>query len=246
MLSGVGPAEHLNQHGIKVIQSLPVGEQVTEHGGVFGPVFVVHNDPDGLRSLEQLTNLKEFMRFKNGSGPLTSNSVESLMYVKSPVAEDPDPGLPDVEIMQAFVTFGFDSSPSSKFAYQLSDEVDEDYFRPLANVRAFMYLPMLLKARARGQVRLKSTNPFHHPQFKYQYFEDERDVEALVYGITQAIKVTSRPAFEKLGVELYANKVPGCKHLKFNTLDYWRCHVKTLTATFQHQVEKKLYSVSIE
>ncbi|XP_055629904.1 glucose dehydrogenase [FAD, quinone]-like [Toxorhynchites rutilus septentrionalis] len=236
MLSGVGPAEHLKQHGIKVNQDLPVGEQVTEHGGVFGPVFVLQNDPDGLRSLEPLITISEFMRFKGGSGPLTSNSVESLMYVKSPVAEDPDPGLPDVEIMQAFVSFGFDSSPSSKFAYQLSDEVDEDYFRPLGNVRAFMYLPMLLKARARGQVRLKSTNPFHHPQFKYQYFEDERDVEALVYGILQAINVTSRPAFQKLGVELYANKVPGCKHLKFNTLDYWRCHVRTLTATFQHQV----------
>ncbi|XP_055592299.1 glucose dehydrogenase [FAD, quinone]-like [Uranotaenia lowii] len=236
MLSGVGPAKHLQKHGIKVLQNLPVGKQVTEHGGVFGPVFIVHNDPDGLRSLEQVATISEFLKFRNGTGPLTSNSVESLMYVKSPVAEDPDPGLPDVEIMQAFLSFGFDSSPAAKFAYQLSDEVDEAYFRPLNKVRAFMYLPMLLKARARGQVRLKSTNPFNHPEFRYQYFEDNRDVEALVYGILQAIRVTSQPSFKKLGVELYANKVPGCQQHKFNTLDYWRCHVRTLTATFQHQV----------
>ncbi|KAL9702544.1 hypothetical protein quinque_006062 [Culex quinquefasciatus] len=236
MLSGVGPSKQLQNFGIKVLKDLPVGEQVTEHGGVFGPVFVVNNDPDGLRSLEQVATMSEFMRFRNGSGPMTSNSVESLLYVRSPVAEDPDPDLPDVEIMQSYLTFGFDSSPSTKFAYQLSDEVDKAYFRPLQKMRAFMYLPLLLKARARGQVRLKSTNPFHHPEFKYQYFEDDRDVEALVYGILQAIRVTSQPAFEKLGVELYANKVPGCQHLKFNTLDYWRCHVRTLTATFQHQV----------
>ncbi|XP_039443607.1 glucose dehydrogenase [FAD, quinone]-like [Culex pipiens pallens] len=236
MLSGVGPSKQLQKFGIKVLKDLPVGEQVTEHGGVFGPVFVVNNDPDGLRSLEQVATMSEFMRFRNGSGPMTSNSVESLLYVRSPVAEDPDPDLPDVEIMQSYLTFGFDSSPSTKFAYQLSDEVDKAYFRPLQKMRAFMYLPLLLKARARGQVRLKSTNPFHHPEFKYQYFEDDRDVEALVYGILQAIRVTSQPAFEKLGVELYANKVPGCQHLKFNTLDYWRCHVRTLTATFQHQV----------
>ncbi|XP_038111859.1 glucose dehydrogenase [FAD, quinone] [Culex quinquefasciatus] len=236
MLSGVGPSKQLQRFGIKVLKDLPVGEQVTEHGGVFGPVFVVNNDPDGLRSLEQVATMSEFMRFRNGSGPMTSNSVESLLYVRSPVAEDPDPDLPDVEIMQSYLTFGFDSSPSTKFAYQLSDEVDKAYFRPLQKMRAFMYLPLLLKARARGQVRLKSTNPFHHPEFKYQYFEDDRDVEALVYGILQAIRVTSQPAFEKLGVELYANKVPGCQHLKFNTLDYWRCHVRTLTATFQHQV----------
>lgn len=237
MLSGVGPAKHLKKHGIKVLQDLPVGKQVTEHGGVFGPVFVVHNDPDGLKSLEQLTSVTEIMKFRKGQGPMTSNSVETLMYVKSPVAEDPDPRLPDVEIMQAFITFGFDSSPSTKFAYQLSDEIDEEYFRPLNSQRAFMYLPMLLKARARGQVRLKSTNPFDHPEFKYQYFEDDRDVEALVYGILHAINVTSQPAFKHLGVELYANKVPGCEYLKFNTLDYWRCHVRTLTATFQHQVK---------
>ncbi|EDS45437.1 choline dehydrogenase [Culex quinquefasciatus] len=227
MLSGVGPSKQLQKFGIKVLKDLPVGEQVTEHGGVFGPVFVVNNDPDGLRSLEQVATMSEFMRFRNGSGPMTSNSVESLLYVRSPVAEDPDPDLPDVEIMQSYLTFGFDSSPSTKFAYQLSDEVDKAYFRPLQKMRAFMYLPLLLKARARGQVRLKSTNPFHHPEFKYQYFEDDRDVEALVYGILQAIRVTSQPAFEKLGVELYANKVPGCQHLKFNTLDYWRCHVAT-------------------
>ncbi|XP_053690000.1 glucose dehydrogenase [FAD, quinone]-like [Sabethes cyaneus] len=236
MLSGVGPSKHLQKHNIKVIQNLPVGRKVTEHGGVYGPVFIIHNDPDGYRSLENVTTLGEYLRFRNGQGPLTTNSVESLLYVKSPVAEDPDPGLPDVEVMQAFVSFGFDSSPAVKFAYQLSDELDQSYFRPLANKRTFMYLPMLLKARARGQVRLKSTNPFHHPEFKYQYFEDERDVEALVYAILQVIKITSQPAFEKLRVELYSNKVPGCKQHKFNTLEYWRCHVRTVTATFQHQV----------
>ncbi|XP_029731752.2 glucose dehydrogenase [FAD, quinone] [Aedes albopictus] len=236
MLSGVGPAKHLQKHDIKVVQNLPVGKQVTEHGGVFGPVFIVHNDPDGLHSLEQLASIGEISKFREGRGPMTSNSVETLMYIKSPVAEDPDPELPDVEIMQAFITFGFDSSPSTKFAYQLSDEVDEAYFRPLNNMRAFMYLPMLLRARAKGKLRLKSTNPFHHPDFKYQYFEDERDVDALVYGILHAINVTSQPAFKHLGVELYAKKVPGCVHLKFNTWDYWRCHVRTLTATFQHQV----------
>ncbi|XP_058831439.1 glucose dehydrogenase [FAD, quinone]-like [Topomyia yanbarensis] len=236
MLSGVGPSKQLQKHGIKVMQNLPVGKQVTEHGGVYGPVYIVHNDPDGLTSLEKIATLREFLKFRNGSGPLTSNSVESLMYVKSPVAEDPDPGLPDVEVMQAFVSFGFDSSPSVKFAYHLSDELDKAYFRPLANLRTFMYLPMLLKARARGQVRLKSTNPFNHPEFKYQYFEDDRDVEALVYAIQQVINITSQPAFQKLGVELYSKKVPGCEHLKFNTLKYWRCHVRTVTATFQHQV----------
>uniref|UniRef100_A0AAG5DPN4 Glucose-methanol-choline oxidoreductase N-terminal domain-containing protein n=1 Tax=Anopheles atroparvus TaxID=41427 RepID=A0AAG5DPN4_ANOAO len=236
MLSGVGPAKHLKQHGIKPVHDLPVGRKVYEHGGVFGPVFIVREPTDNLVSFEQLSNIGEVMRFRNGSGPLTSNSVESLLYVKSPFAADPDPDYPDVEVMQAFESFSFDTSPGTKNAYFLTDSMYDEYFRPLAKTRNFMFLPMLLKPRAVGRVELKSSNPFHHPAFRYQYFEDDRDVDALVYAIREVIRISTKAPLRRMAVELYSRKVPGCQYMPFNTIDYWRCHVRTLTATFQHQV----------
>ncbi|XP_040164887.1 uncharacterized protein LOC120901252 [Anopheles arabiensis] len=236
MLSGIGPAKHLREHGIKLVSDLPVGRKVYEHGGVFGPIFIVREPSDNLVSFEQLANAGEFLRFRNGSGPLTTNSVESLLYVKSPFAEDPDPDYPDVEVMQAFTSFSFDTTPGSRSAYYLTDRMYNEYFRPLANTRNFMFLPMLLKPRAVGRVELKSSNPFNHPMFRYQYFEDERDVDALVYAIKEVIRISTKAPLRRFGVELYSRKVPGCQYMAFNTIDYWRCHVRHLTATFQHQV----------
>ncbi|XP_038113573.1 glucose dehydrogenase [FAD, quinone] isoform X2 [Culex quinquefasciatus] len=236
ILSGVGPTNHLESLGIPIIQNLPVGEQLYEHPGTFGPVYLVKKPIDNFIQLDDNINLRNIIRYINGRGLFTTNSVESLMYIKTPVAESPDPGLPDVEIMQAFTSIDFDSGPGTATAFRLSNETYDGYFRPIRNVRSFMYLPLLLKPRTKGKLRLKSRNPFQHPRFEYQYFEDDRDLDALAYGIEEAIRVTSQPAFRELGVELYSRKVPGCEQLEFNTHEYWRCHVRVLTATFHHQV----------
>uniref|UniRef100_A0A8W7PIU0 Glucose-methanol-choline oxidoreductase C-terminal domain-containing protein n=1 Tax=Anopheles coluzzii TaxID=1518534 RepID=A0A8W7PIU0_ANOCL len=41
---------------------------------------------------------------------------------------------------------------------------------------------------------------------------------------------------DPVGIELYKRPVPGCEGFVFNSDDYWRCHVRTQTTTFQHQV----------
>ncbi|XP_055592298.1 glucose dehydrogenase [FAD, quinone]-like [Uranotaenia lowii] len=236
MLSGIGPAYHLESLGIPVLKDLPVGEILYEHPGVLGPVHLIHKPIDSYIQLDDNLNFRNIIDLINGRGLFTTNSVESLMYIKTPVAESPDPGLPDVEIMQAFTTIDFDSSPGTALAFRLTNETYDGYFRPIRNIRSFLYLPMLLKPRTKGKVRLRSRNPFNHPRFEYQYFEDSRDLEALVYGIQEAIRVTSQRPFKELGVELYSRPLPGCEQYEFNSRDYWRCYVRTLTGTFHHQV----------
>ncbi|XP_053677608.1 alcohol dehydrogenase [acceptor]-like [Anopheles nili] len=239
MNSGVGPAAHLKEHGIPLVQDLPVGRRVYEHGGLFGPIFIVQNVSHAERnllSLEQVVTLDEILRFRNGTGPLTTNSIESLLYVKSPVASNPDPGMPDVEVMQSFTSLSFDSSYGTRVAYNLPDALVRDYFDPLVGTRNFMFLPMLLKTHTVGRVELKSRNPFHHPVFQYQYFEDDRDVEALLYSIKEVLRIAQAGPLQRMGIEQYTRPVPGCEHLTFNSDDYWRCHVRVLTTTFQHQV----------
>ncbi|XP_058458023.1 glucose dehydrogenase [FAD, quinone]-like [Malaya genurostris] len=236
MLSGIGPSKHLADLEIPVLQDLPVGETLYEHPGVLGPTFLIEKPIDNYVQLDDNINWNNFFKLINGRGVFTTNSVESLMYIKTPVAESTDPGLPDIEIMQAFTSIDFDSGPGTATAFRLTNETYDGYFRPIENIRSFQYLPLLLKPRTRGKLRLKSRNAFHHPRFEYQYFEDDRDLEALVHGIREAIRVTSQKPFRELGVKLYTGVVPGCESYEFNTDDYWRCHVRTLTATFHHQI----------
>ncbi|XP_053689985.1 glucose dehydrogenase [FAD, quinone]-like [Sabethes cyaneus] len=236
MLSGVGPLQHLTELNIPIVTDLPVGEILYEHPGVFGPIYLIRNPIDNFIQLDDNINWRNLIKLLNGRGVFTTNSVESLMYLKTPFAASPDPGLPDIEIMQAFTSIDFDSGPGTALAFRLTNETYDGYFRPIQNIRSFQYLPMLLKPRSRGKLRLKSQNPFQHPSFDFQYFSDDRDIQALVYGMQEAIRVTSQQAFQELGVELYSRPVPGCEQHQFNSYDYWHCHVRTLTATFHHQV----------
>ncbi|KAL1396771.1 hypothetical protein pipiens_010280 [Culex pipiens pipiens] len=83
---------------------------------------------------------------------------------------------------------------------------------------------------------LHSTNPYHHPNFHYQYFDDDRDLQALVHGIKTALAITAQKPFRELGVELYRTKVPGCERYAIEDDDYWRCYVRTMTTSVWHYV----------
>lgn len=41
MLSGIGPREHLQRLGIRVLQDLRVGDNLQDHVGMFGLTFIV-------------------------------------------------------------------------------------------------------------------------------------------------------------------------------------------------------------
>ncbi|KAL1404759.1 hypothetical protein pipiens_018728 [Culex pipiens pipiens] len=112
----------------------------------------------------------------------------------------------------------------------------EAFVKPLFNKRSFMYFPVLLHSRTKGSLTLKSTNPYDHPNFHYQYFDDDRDLQALVHGIKTALAITAQKPFRKLGVELYRTKVPGCERYAIEDDDYWRCYVRTMTTSVWHYV----------
>ncbi|XP_065092569.1 glucose dehydrogenase [FAD, quinone]-like [Ochlerotatus camptorhynchus] len=236
MLSGIGPEGHLKDLGIEVIHTLPVGETLYDHPGAIGPVFTVSTPIDNLYNFDSVITVPNFIQYLFGRGVFTSSFTESLAYVKSPVSQYPDPDWPDVELIQAAGEVGDDASPGLQNYFRITDEIMNAYFRPLYEKRAFMYLPLLMHPRTKGSLRLRSTNPYDHPIFDYNYFEDDRDLQSLVYGIKEAIKITSQKPFTDIGVELYSAKVPGCEEFEFNSDGYWRCHVQVLTTTYYHYV----------
>lgn len=80
LLSGVGPAEQLQAHGISVVAHLPgVGENLQDH--LLVPVCYTCSRPVSLASAQSLVNLLKFILFKRG--PLTSNIGEGVAFYKT-------------------------------------------------------------------------------------------------------------------------------------------------------------------
>lgn len=94
---------------------------------------------------------------------------------------------------------------------------------------------MLLHPRSKGYLKLKSRNPFHHPLFYPNFFADSRDIDSLIEGIRESIRIVEQPEFRRLGAKLYNVSVPGCENTQFKSDEYWRCYIQHLSATFHHQ-----------
>ncbi|XP_055314160.1 glucose dehydrogenase [FAD, quinone]-like isoform X2 [Sitodiplosis mosellana] len=236
MLSGIGPEEHLKDLNIKVIKNLPVGQTLHEHMAVFGPIFTADNVTDGLVNMNDVLQLKPIFEMLEGKGPMTSTGIESLLYMKTNNSISSDPGYPDIELLQSFATIAFDTSQGTREGIRLSQEAYDAVFKPLENRRSFQVLPMLLHPRSKGHLRLKSRNPFHHPLMYPNFFADSRDIDTLLDGIREIIKIAQQPEFKALGVELYNATFPGCDTTEFNSDEYWRCYIRHLSATLHHQV----------
>ena len=68
------------------------------------------------------------------------------------------------------------------------------------------------------------------------FFADSQDIDTLLAGIREIIKIGEQPEFQKLGVKLYNATFPGCETNEFNSDEYWRCYIRHLSATLHHQV----------
>jgi choline dehydrogenase len=82
MLSGIGPAEHLKEHGIPVKVDLPgVGSNLQDHNEVFlcsstKGRYGYFGDDKGVKAAWNLLNYTDFK-----GGPIASNGAETMAFV---------------------------------------------------------------------------------------------------------------------------------------------------------------------
>ena len=162
MLSGIGPAEHLQQFGITVNAPLQgVGQHLIDHPEV--PITALANGPYGYYKqgvgLRMLKNGIQFKLF--GSGPVTSAGVEAGAFVNP---DDPDAP----PTIQAFCV------PIVYLDRDTTDLVDDGYGLTVTTV--------VVKPKSRGEVRLSSSDPFAMPLVSPNLLKHPDDMKAMVAG----------------------------------------------------------------
>ncbi len=196
MLSGVGNAEHLKEHGIENIHHLPgVGQNLQDHLEIWfqqrctQPITVNGK----LDPLSKLMIGIRWILFKDGLG--ATNHFESNGYIRS------RPGIPYPDIQYHFVAaaIGYDGKGAVKghgFQAHLGPN------KPLS----------------RGEVTLRSSNPEEPPRMMFNYLSHPEDRRVFRDGIRLTREIIAQPAFDPYrGAEIS----PGEDVQSDDEIDHW-------------------------
>lgn len=189
MLSGLGPAEHLREHGITPQLNLPgVGRNLQDHPDV----MVVHDSTravsSGLTPRQMLRSpLSVYDYLRNGRGLLTSNGAEGAAFLRS----RPQETRPDIQLhfMPARL---------------------RDHGRDLAFMAREGYSMHVccLRPKSRGSIRLRSADPLAAPAIDLGFLREDEDLQTLVRGVRRVRSIFAAPAFDAFrGAEVKPGRV---------------------------------------
>jgi choline dehydrogenase-like flavoprotein len=174
MLSGIGPGEHLRQHGIAVVHDLPgVGRNLHDHVDVVQVVNAPHlTDLFGL-SLPGLAHAVQgiFEWRRHRRGLLTTNFAEAGGFIRSSLQE-PRPDLQLHFVIGKLVDHG----RKTVFGHGYSCHV------------------CLLRPKSRGTLALASADPFAPPRIDPDFLGDPDDLRRLVLGFRAMRRILEQPA----------------------------------------------------
>ncbi|XP_018311861.1 glucose dehydrogenase [FAD, quinone] [Mycetomoellerius zeteki] len=231
MLSGIGPSEHLTEFGIPVISDLRVGDNLQDHVGLGGLTFLVNESITLIRERFQIFSVM-FEYIVKEQGPLTTPGVEALAFLNTKYADESG-DYPDIQFHFAPSSINSDGEQIKKIL-GLRDRVYNVMYKPLHNVETWSILPLLLRPKSTGWIRLKSKNPLVQPDINPNYFTHKEDMDVLVEGIRLAMRVSNTSAFQRFGSRPHTIRMPGCHKYPFDTYEYWECAIRHFTFTIYH------------
>ncbi len=172
MLSGIGPAEHLRQHGIPVQHELPgVGQNLQDHLDIC--TLVTSRQPI---TYDQLSNIAVGLRYLFGrNGPGSSNIAEAGGFIVSRHAPD---DRPDIQMHFAPVML-------------------DDHGRNILPGHGMTIHACPLRPESRGEIRLKSADPTAAPAMVANYMSTEYDRTMMLECARLPRQIFSQPAFAK-------------------------------------------------
>jgi len=184
MLSGLGPADHLREHGISVVAELPsVEANLQDHHEI--PVIATTRGKSGYfgedRGWPMIRNGLQYLLFN--SGPVTTTGIEACLFY------DPDGGeRPTIQLYCAPIVY-LDRDVSSA--------------KPTHGVT---FTSCLLRPQARGSVRLRSADPADKPLVNCNFFGHPEDLRLSLASLRVARRLLET---EPLKAKIAGEILPG-------------------------------------
>ncbi len=173
MLSGIGPAGHLRDHGIAVVHDAPaVGGNLQDHLDVIlqwrCTQPVTHNAQ--AATLRKLGTLLHWMIRKDGPGAYIPTPAGAFFSTREGLAA------PDIQI------------------HFVAARVEPHGRGAMSPEHGFQMHVCQLRPESRGTIRLASADPSAHPLIDPDYLSAPADLETLLAAIAVTRKIANAPA----------------------------------------------------
>ena len=181
MLSGIGPADHLAEHGIAVIVDNPnVGDHCMDH-----PAYMINAETTAKGTLHEAQSPKWLLAYlTRRTGLLTSNVGEAGAFFHTRSGD----AAPDVQYICApayFYDHGF-----------------RTYLTPAVTIGC-----SLIGAQSTGHVRLRSDDPKAKPAITANYLKEPEDMQAMITAVERAREIlASAPLRALVGTEIHPGR----------------------------------------
>ncbi|WP_428486969.1 GMC family oxidoreductase [Rhodopila sp.] len=176
LLSGLGPAQHLQDIGIPVLRDMPaVGANLHDHFNT--TVSWRCSRPITLNDLQNSALRKaaagvRYALFR--SGPMASNGITAGLFTRSDVRLE----RPDIQV--------------NLFEWSTRERT-RDRVTP-HDFPGFSMTPVHLRPDGRGTVRLGSPDPFAPPAVLFDYLRTDYDIRTALAGIRLVRRIAEQPA----------------------------------------------------
>jgi choline dehydrogenase-like flavoprotein len=209
MLSGIGDATELQQHGIAVKQHLPgVGGNYHDHLAISILMETRNTLSYGLSfrtAHRALWNLLQYALWREG--PLASNLFESTAFIRTPFATD----RPDLQVV-------FQPARRNRNLFPL----------PLGH--GFAISSVGLYPASRGRVHLASADPLAAPRVAANFLSDPADLKPLLFGLKLARRLFAAESFRRFAA---IEVTPGPQAVDDDALT---AYIRRVAASVHHPV----------
>ncbi|RIK87125.1 MAG: choline dehydrogenase [Hyphomicrobiales bacterium] len=174
LLSGIGPAAQLQEHGIAVVADRPgVGRNLQDH-------MELYIQQESLQPITLYSRLgllsraligAQWLFFKTGLG--ASNHFEAAAFVRSAAGVD----YPDIQYHFIPVAIRYDGKAA-------------------ADAHGFQAHVGPMRSKSRGEVRLRSADPWDKPLIRFNYMSHPDDWADFRHCIRLTREIFGQPAFD--------------------------------------------------
>ncbi|XP_077298039.1 glucose dehydrogenase [FAD, quinone]-like [Arctopsyche grandis] len=220
MLSGIGPKSHLNDLGIDVIGDLQVGENLQDH--VMTPVWYASPKSNQTLSFEW-----SFIQYLQKRKSILTSGSDLSAFINT---MDDGSQQPDIQIL----IFNLNGKFLHISGY--GSKLSESMIKILKTNDVIAICAILLNPKSKGRILLRSNDPHDPPLIYANYFKDVNDIDTLLRGINEVMKLENTVAFRQKDVRLVKSDYDECSTMTLRSKAYWECIIRHVSSTLFHPV----------